>query len=446
MNLAYKYPIIFWNTANLIVDSGSMNLSQKFNEEDLENSGCDYGKIATAVGKMKKAGISFNLPNINKSNITYSPDLKEETIISGFRGTNRIGNQLIYDIIKNRPYTSIDDFLSKVKVNVIQMISLIKSGAFDCICDNNREKAMDNYINSICGKKSVINLRNMNMLIEMNLIPKEYDFYRKLYNYNNYLKTLSKGNNFILNKRAIDFYLANFDEEFLVDLVLNGENSSAALDKKTWKKIYDKKMLTFKNYLKENQDKILAAVNTKLYNSYHDKYAKGNVSKWEMDSVGFYFHPHELQNLQNDRYNVSNFFNLPEQPEVDSKWTTKNGKEITTYKLRRIAGTIIDKNKDKSTITVLTANGVVKVKIWKNQFPIWDRRIISIDQKGNKHVLEESWFTRGNKIIITGIRREDVFVPKVYKKTPYPLFQRIDKLSDDGEILESAVERIESEI
>lgn len=31
-----------------------MNLSQKFNEEDLENSGCDYGKIATAVGKMKK--------------------------------------------------------------------------------------------------------------------------------------------------------------------------------------------------------------------------------------------------------------------------------------------------------------------------------------------------------------------------------------------------------
>ena len=36
----------------------------------------------------------------------------------------------------------------------------------------------------------------------MNLIPKEYDFYRKLYNYNNYLKTLSKGNNFILNNET----------------------------------------------------------------------------------------------------------------------------------------------------------------------------------------------------------------------------------------------------
>lgn len=446
--LATHFPEVFWNCACLIVNAGGAELLNASNEEseDKKNKTVNYGKISTAIANCKQHNIIVKPPNINTSELIFSPSAETNSIFYGIKGLNRIGDQLIYDIIKNRPYTSIDDFLSKVKVNVVQMISLIKSGAFDCICDNNREKAMDNYINSICGKKLVINLRNMNMLIEMNLIPKEYDFYRKLYNYNNYLKTLSKGNNFILNKRAIDFYLANFDEEFLVDLVLNGENSSAALDKKTWKKIYDKKMLVFKNYLKENQDEILAAVNTELYNSYHDKYAKGNISKWEMDSVGFYFHPHELQNLQNDRYNISNFFNLTEQPEVDSKWTTKNGKEITTYKLSRIAGTIIDKNKDKSTITVLTVDGVVKVKIWKNQFPIWDRRIISIDQKGNKHILEESWFTRGNKIIITGIRREDVFVPKVYKKTPYPLFQRIDKLNDDGEILESAVERIESEI
>ena len=30
MNLAYKYPIIFWNTANLIVNSGAMNLEEEF--------------------------------------------------------------------------------------------------------------------------------------------------------------------------------------------------------------------------------------------------------------------------------------------------------------------------------------------------------------------------------------------------------------------------------
>ena len=40
MNLAFKYPIIFWNTANLIVDSGAMNLEEEFllelNEEEIE--------------------------------------------------------------------------------------------------------------------------------------------------------------------------------------------------------------------------------------------------------------------------------------------------------------------------------------------------------------------------------------------------------------------------
>lgn len=65
MNLAYKYPIIFWNTANLIVDSGSMNLedeidldnidnSDEENDDTIKNSSCDYGRIATAIGKMKK--------------------------------------------------------------------------------------------------------------------------------------------------------------------------------------------------------------------------------------------------------------------------------------------------------------------------------------------------------------------------------------------------------
>ena len=139
MNLAYKYPIIFWNTANLIVDSGSMNLedeialdsidnSDEENDDTIKNSSCDYGRIATAIGKMKKAGISFTLPDINTSGITYTPDVDNNVIISGLRGISRIGNQLIKDICLNRGYSSIEDFLSKVKVNKVQMINFIKAG------------------------------------------------------------------------------------------------------------------------------------------------------------------------------------------------------------------------------------------------------------------------------------------------------------------------------
>ena len=40
MNMAYKYPIIYWNCANLIVDSMS--------DEELDGS-TNYGKIGIAI-------------------------------------------------------------------------------------------------------------------------------------------------------------------------------------------------------------------------------------------------------------------------------------------------------------------------------------------------------------------------------------------------------------
>ena len=51
MHLCYKYPIIYWNTANLIVDSGSL-------EESDKKKGTNYGKIATAIRTIAYAGAS----------------------------------------------------------------------------------------------------------------------------------------------------------------------------------------------------------------------------------------------------------------------------------------------------------------------------------------------------------------------------------------------------
>jgi DNA polymerase-3 subunit alpha len=54
---------------------------------------------------------------------------------------------------------------------------------------------------------------------------------------------------------------------------------------------------------------------------------------------------------------------------------------------------------------------------------------------GTKKILEKSWFTRGNKIMFTGIKRETNFVPKVYKsgKYVYPI-QLIDGIDENGEL------------
>ena len=34
-----------------------------------------------------------------------------------------------------------------------------------------------------------------------------------------------------------------------------------------------------------------------LFNEVKEKYAVGGVSKWEMDSISFYYHDHELKNV-----------------------------------------------------------------------------------------------------------------------------------------------------
>ena len=457
MNLAYKYPIIFWNTANLIVDSGSMNLedeialdsidnSDEENDDTIKNSSCDYGRIATAIGKMKKAGISFTLPDINTSGITYTPDVDNNVIISGLRGISRIGNQLIKDICLNRSYSSIEDFLSKVKVNKVQMINLIKAGCFDNLYkESSREEIMEKYIDSIADKKKRITLQNMQMLISKNMIPDYLSKQVKIFNFNKYLKKNKQDGYYILDNISFGFYNDNYDNDNLVDVAIDEENKSAKIEQKVWDNIYKKEMDSVRNWMKENQQEILNNLNKELWNETAEKYIEGNISKWEMDSLSFYYHNHELSSLKTSVYEISDYFKLDKEPKVEREYYTKKKDKIQLYKIYRIAGTVIDKDKKKNSVTLLTTSGVVTVKIWKNQFSDWDKQLSQLGEDGKKHVLEKSWFTRGTKLIITGIRRGDSFVPKKYKNTEWPLFEKINELSENGFILNSSTERIEIE-
>jgi DNA polymerase-3 subunit alpha len=163
-----------------------------------------------------------------------------------------------------------------------------------------------------------------------------------------------------------------------------------------------------------------------------------------MDSLSFYYHEHELAALKNDAYGIVDFFNLPEEPVIDRTFTTKDGSTITMFEINRIAGTVIDKDKNKSTVTLLTTTGVVTVKVWKNQFAKWDKQISARGSDGKKHVIEKSFFQRGNKLIITGIRRGDNFIPKKYKSTELPLFEKIEEM-ENGYITQSSIERADVE-
>ena len=461
MNLAYNYPIVFWDTANLIVDSGAMNLEDEFNfEEDddedndeenedegkIKNSSTDYGRIAAAIGKMKARGLSFSLPDINKSAITFSPDLEKNTIIYGLKGIARIGNQLIKDIILNRPYHSIEDFINKIKVNKIQMTNLIKSGIFDEIYPNkNRVEIMEIYLDAITDKKKRITLQNMASLIKYNLIPDNLDFEKRLYNFNKYIKNFKEDKYYRLNTIAMNFFEQNYDTGVLEKIVVNGEEKTALIPQNIWDNTYKKGMNPMRDWMKKEQENILSNLNNILIEENRNKYASGSISKWEMDSLSFYYHEHELSNLKNEVYDIVDYFSLPEEPEIDSVFKGKDDATITLFKLHRIAGTVIDKDKNKNTVTLLTPSGVVVVKVWKSQFSAWDKQISEKDSDGKKHVVEKSWFTRGNKLIITGIKRDNTFIPKKYKGTEWPLFEKIEEIDDKGFILSSSTERVEVE-
>lgn len=444
MNLAYHFPIIYWNCANMIVDSGSMNgMADEDDDEDDEDDddtdtkqktkSVDYGKISMAIGRMRNNGINVSLPDINKSRYSFTPDAQTNTILYGIKGITRIGDALVSAIIANRPYTSLMDFLNKVKVNKTQAINLIKSGAFDSLEHADRATVLHKYIESIADTKTRLTLQNMPTLIREGLIPPEMADYDELFRFNKYLKTCKSGMNYSLTQEAFDYYSKSFDTTKLIEV--NGE---FAIDQKMWDNIYKKAMEPMRVYLKDPKNHMLETLNNHLISQAAEKYAEGSVSKWEMDSVGFYYGQHELHDVYQsgyyDSFKIEDFSTLPENPMIDYVIHTKDGKEIPMYKLCFIAGTVINKNKLKHTVTLLTETGIVNMKIWDNQFVKYDKQISMKMPDGKKKIMERSWFTRGNKLLVQGMRRGNDFVPKKYKNSPNQFV--FAKITEDGLVFE----------
>ena len=432
MNLAYKYPILFWNCACLITDSGGA-----LNEEDNEDEEDDndkkkktnsYDKIATAIGKMKTDGILVMPPNINKSQYTFYPDTSKNQIVFGFRGMLNVGDDIVTAIIANRPYASPKDFLYRVRPNKQAMVSLIKSGTFDDMID--RKLCMAWYVWETCDKKSKLNLQNLATLLKYNLLPIDNDYEQifKIYEFTRYLKACCKLNaeTYKLDQRALDFLYKNE----LLYLV----NEDQTLNAKTWdKKVYQSAMDAWRAYIANNQQALLDELNSLIFKADWDKYAKGNISAWEMEVLCFYYHEHELAHVHS-KYGFKDFFKMPEEPIVDREFT-KGGKTIRMYELSKICGTCIAKNKAKSSVSLLTTSGVVEVKFRKEYFSLFDKQISERQADGTKKIMEKSWFNRGSMIVVQGVRMGDTFIPKKYASSGGHQLYRITEVLPDGDLV-----------
>ncbi len=422
MNLAYKYPIIFWNCANLIVDSGTI--------EGIDDKTSDYNKIARAVNKNKLAGIKVSLIDVNKSELSFTPDAETNTIHYGLGGLQGVGNEVAQMIIDNRPYDSVEDFMDKTKVNKTVMVSLIKSGAFDQF--GKRKDIMKQYLYTTINPKKRLTMQNFNALIENSLMPQKLKFQKQVFNFNKGLKKDCKYNTdyFALDGVYYKFYVKFFNEDNIEPI-----DNKLCLNKKTWKKEYDSVMSVAKQYITDNQQELLDKLNNKMLKDAWNKYAAGTISHWEMESLGMYYHKHELTNIDNSLYDIIDYTRLDRTPIVDYTFK-RNGAEIPIFKTFKIAGTVIAKDEMHSQITLLTTTGVVEVKMSKEYFSQYNKRISEIRPDGTKKIMEQGFFQRGMMLVCNGIRRGDTFVLKAYKRKGNVQHQlyKITKINKDGTI------------
>lgn len=419
--LATNWEPIYWNTACLIVNSGAV---------DPEAGGqTDYSKIAKALGEIINAGIHISLTDINKSEFGFKPDAANNQILYGMKAMLNVGDDVITRTIANRPYISPKDFYYKVRPNKQAMISLIKGGAFDNMLD--RKLCMGWFLWEVCDKKNKLTLQNMAKIIRLDLVPSigAENKAKRIYEFNRFLKQECKNQ---LEYYIIPDMAYNFLSEMEVNygsIGTNGGRTVITLEKNYWDKCYYQPAAdVLRAWVNNNQEQLLRQVNEQAFLEEWNKYALGNISSWEMEALCFYYHDHELKHIDLSWYGLSDFARLPEEPIIDTikRW---GGREIPLYKLHRICGTCIAKNKSKSTVSLLTTSGVVTVKFRKEYFSMFDKQISQRGEDGVKHTVDKSWFNRGSMIIVTGIRRGGNFIAKRYAATPWHQLYKIEKIN-----------------
>jgi len=449
MNLAHRFDKIFWNTACLTVNAGA--------EEDNENNkATQYGKIAKAIGEIQSKGQKLALPNINKAKFGFEPDMATNEIVFGLKGICGISDDIANAIISDQPYKDFDDFLEKMekykqlesenKFGESAVITLIKAGCFDELLGLDRMDIMQKYIRRISQPLMSLSTKDIETLNECGLLSDEQKSYEyRLYKFRKYVfdkrffvrqegKNQNTAFHYLERQFAEPYFLEYFETNMVEGKDYEYDDKGFICVKRgSLDREFKKLMTPFKEQVLDNSQ-MLNSVNEMRFQKTWQEKVSGNISKWEMDSLSFYYNKHELADVDCELHLINDFSILPEVPKVTEHYIYR-GKERPRFQLYRICGTVLDKDKNKHTIALLTTTGVVTVKFYKGQFNFYDKQISETDENGKKTVLEKSWFGRGNKLLITGFRRGDQFIPKKYVDSAYRhTLQLIIDIDDKGEL------------
>lgn len=106
-------------------------------------------RISVIINEARRLGIKVLPPNINKSNRDFTPLPDKNSILFGLLAIKGLGENVVDQIIANRPYKSFDEFLS-YNINKTAVISLIKAG---CFTISKKEQLLESYCNRLITRK-----------------------------------------------------------------------------------------------------------------------------------------------------------------------------------------------------------------------------------------------------------------------------------------------------
>ena len=429
MNLATRWNPLYWQCACLCVNSGSYadeldddyeadedeGLSDEDPEEDSvkRNTAPKYGKISRAIANAQHSGVTIELPDINSAQSDFVPDVPNNAILYSLRAVNVISDALLDSILVGRPYVSLSDFVVRVQPQRIQMVGLIKAGCFDALCKKPRGAILQEYLQSEADKdfplKDKLTMVQIRKALDLGWTRPEYADLIRMVRYKQYIDARQNDPE---NKRYIltEEKCLNFFYKW-VEPSLNASKNEysvlpmgyVAIKASIFKRFWDKKIAPLVEYFNSEEGRLeyQKMQQTQFIQDFWNEKCAGTLATWEVETMGFYHSPHELIGVNKSKYNIIPFQQLDEHPDQNQ--------------ISALVGTVVDRDNGRHTVTLLTPEGVVDVKFWAEAYAKYNQRISVVDpDTKKKHVIDESWFARGTKIIVYGTRRENMFRARRY--------------------------------
>ena len=442
LNIFYHYSSVYWNIGCLTVEATP-------DEEGSGANSVDYGEIAKAIYKMRKFGVNIKAPDINLSNFEFTPEAKDNEILYGLGGISGINSDIVSQILSNRPYTSFTDFYNKNAykgslVTKSKFIQLIKAGCFDEF-EPDRRIVMRQYFILSTPNVTSLTMNNIGQIKAARVpIPKSiigpYNFRKyvcsRQFKFGPHPKFKSK-TLYWLDDMAQRYFNARCKNSLTegVDYWFDSDAENWVVVDKSLEKLLAPSIETLKDYI--NTPEFLDKFNkARAKQSMIESVDGLDVNRWAFSSISFYPNEHELSHIDRERYNISLFNELPEEPKFITKSYGK--REWKQFALSQIACTVIDKNDNHHMLIVLDiGNNVIQCKFNAEVYSFYKAQLSETDSNGNKIVMDKPWFRRGQTLILTGVRMGvDDFRVKSYKNSIYNhKVLRVDSIDNEtGEV------------